>query len=286
MLFNLRVESRSKQSELAEVNIAQFIANVVPLVSREFKKRALLNSQQFIEKYPAIAKSITTMNYGESGFRLYADNPEVFPSKSFTYTDKTGRVVNKKNYWKSSPIKALMQEFGYYPTNEYAKKRWSDHKPNEKANSNIARNKGYLRIAMITAADSLDSNQKLSASDFSVNANPDNYISIIEEIIPVKLQKLLTAYVTGRQLPSYLRGMALEASQRMSKNISKFGQVTMASDTQINIGVSALTEFKGAKEGIEAGNIYNYEEAHLRNRLSRGSDNNYPAETWSNSPFD
>jgi hypothetical protein len=279
-MFKVDIKSRSKQTEKSDANIAQFINNIVPLISREFKERSVLISKSFISQYPAIAKSITTEGYGEGGFRLYADNPEVFPPKSFTYTNRQGKTVNKKNYWKSSPIKALMQEFGYYPTNEYAKKRWGEHKPNETTTSSIARNKGYLRIALITAADSLDSSQKIGVNESSLNFMPENYVSAISEIIPRKIQNLLTKYVTGRQLPNYLRGMAAEASQRMSSSISKFGQVSLLKEIPINVGVRALTEFSMEKRNISSGTFYAYENAHLRESLTP-TDGRYPADIWS-----
>lgn len=255
--LSISIKSSSKDAQKSLQIINGFIATL-PVIINELARRSLIASKEI-----APYRNVSFMKYG--GDYEKPSGKSRYSTGGFSVDDAVGGELRDSIYLKKSStgfslgtagleedteVKAVMQEFGY-PQENY----WGPYAPNPKRKpyySGTAAGRikglGYLRVAMIIAADSLNNdNGKGSASSISYTSVPSradvrNYQQVVERRLTQVISKFLTAYAKGNlaTLPGYYQNKVQAPVDTISKYASSFGNIQ-----SLKINVPVRIEYGG-----------------------------------------
>lgn len=255
--LSVSISSSSKDAQKALSIIEGFI-KTLPVIVDELARRSLIASREI-----APVGNYSFQSY-DSTFKKSKSKKSHYSTGKFTNFEGEGGELRDSIYLNSSnsgfslhsggtggdnEIKAIVQEFGY----EY-ENYWGPYPPNPKRKPHYSgtaagriRGLGYLRVAMIIAADSLNSDKGDSAGSISYVSVPSrsdvrNYQQVVERRLTQVISKFLTAYAKGNltTLPGYYQNKVAVPTDTISKYASSFGNVQ-----SLKINVPIKIEYQG-----------------------------------------
>lgn len=247
----LKVSISSSSKDAAKtLSILSGFIQTLPIIVNELASRAQIAAKE-IAPYNNISFSPTHQGtrktrYARGGFTdSKMGGGDLKRSIRVTSTDD-GLSMKSGGSGEDDEIKAVMQEFGY-PTQNY----WGPYPPNPKrkpyysgTTAGRVKGLGYLRVALIMAADSLNTGSNKDASSISYYMAPSrsdirNYEQVVERRLRQVISKFLLAYAKGNKtsLPSYYSSKVQVPTDTISQYASKFGNVT---SLQINVPVRII----------------------------------------------
>jgi len=241
--LNLTVVTRSENAQKNLKILEQFL-ETLPVIINEFADRAFTaaeaiapkQQEKFTSKQTGIEKSRKLLARSTIVKSIYVDSVS---ESGFTIGAGGGSTVGS--------IKAIMQEFGYPYDNWYG-----PYEPNPNSPKPKFRGLGYLRVGLIVAARSLESN----SIDYNlVNVSKQDvksYERYVSKTLNRVIQNFALRFARGElnKLPKYYSDKIKAPTQTVASNVSRFGSfkgLRISIPLSVDIGNRSVDgrQFKG-----------------------------------------
>lgn len=236
--LNLTVTTQSENAQRTLQILEEFL-DTIPVIIDRFATRAYIAARAIA---PEQKSKFTLKSTGKDKSKKLA--AARIKLKDTIYVDsvtESGFTIGAGGGSVRSGVKALMQEFGYPYDNWYG-----PYDPNPNSPKSRFRGLGYLRVGLIVAARSLDSD-RIDYNLVNVSkADVKNYERYVSTTLNRIVQSFALRFARGElnKLPKYYSRKVKAPTQTVAPNVSRFGSfkgLKVSIPLSVDIGKRSVT---------------------------------------------